>query len=186
MNKYLLTLLLAFVYSSGTAQKPQPCGLPEAHAFDFWIGDWKINEQILEEDGSWISLNASTHVIPELNGCALLEKWEGEVMFFWEGMKHPESMKGMSIRSYDPQSEKWSIYWMDSRHPVFGVPYTGNFKSNKGEFYRTWETPQGMREGRITFNKTGKDSVKWKLAVSRDEGKNWTTLWIMDMQRRRK
>ena len=161
----------------------EPCSSPEARAFDFWIGDWAIQQKILRPDGTWLKFEAKTSVSPILDGCAIIEHWEGTVQFFWEGMQAPEPMKGLSVRAYDPKTDRWYIHWMDSRTPRFGGPYVGGFDENRGEFFREWETPQGKRLGRITFSDITTDSVVWALAVSGDEGQTWSTLWIMEMYR---
>ena len=157
------------------------CLSSEARAFDFWIGDWSIRQKILRQDGTWLELNAKTSVSSILDGCALLEHWEGDVQFFWEGMQTVERIKGLSVRSYDPEVGNWNIYWMDSRNPQFGAPYSGNFVAGRGEFFREWDTPNGKRVGRITFSDITAASVHWELAISSDEGQNWSTLWTMDM-----
>lgn len=161
----------------------QRCNSPEARVFDFWIGDWNIQQKILSQDGTWLDLQAKTSVATDLDGCAILEHWEGSVQFFWEGMQAPESIKGLSVRSYDERSGRWYIHWMDSRMPSFGAPYIGRFDDDKGVFFREWETPQGKRIGRITFSDITPTSVHWDLAVSSDNGESWTVLWIMEMQR---
>lgn len=157
--------------------------LAEVRAFDFWIGDWTIQQRILQQDGTWTNFEAKTSVSLTLDGRALLEHWQGTVQFFWEGMNAPETMKGLSVRAYDPQTDQWYIHWMDTRFPQFGRPYIGNFADDRGEFFREWETPQGKRLGRITFSDMTLDSVVWDLAISTDDGQTWTTLWIMEMSR---
>ncbi len=185
MKNKLFLLFLLFHFSPSGAQPFPDEDSSASHAFDFWIGQWNIDEKILQQDGTWLNLSARTSVAPILNGEALIEHWEGEVQFFWEGMKEPEMIKGLSIRSYDPQSGTWKIYWMDSRNPEFGIPYTGTFKNDSGIFYRHWETPTGERKGRIIFSDISRKSVKWELAVSSDNGVNWQTLWIMEMHRKK-
>lgn len=178
-------LAVALAASVAGAQHADACPAPEAHAFDFWIGDWRIEQQILRADGGWHELEASTSVAPTLDGCALVEHWQGDVQFFWEGMERPEPMRGLSVRAYDASSGTWRIHWMDTRTPRFDTPYVGGFAGNRGEFYREWETPQGRRVGRITFVNLAPDSVRWELAVSSDDRASWQTLWIMNMRRRR-
>lgn len=165
------------------ANRIEKCISPEARAFDFWIGEWNIQQKILEQDGTWLEFDAKTSVSPALDGCAILEHWEGTVQFFWEGMQSAEQMKGLSVRAYDPGTGKWYIHWMDSRTPRFGIPFIGSFENGKGEFFRAWETTQGKRIGRITFSDITSASVHWDLAVSSDEGQNWSTIWIMEMNR---
>ena len=169
----------------GSSQSPPTttCSGSEARAFDFWIGEWDITQKILRQDGSWLELPAGTSVTASLDGCALIEHWQGEVLFFWEGMKQPEPMKGLSVRAYDSESGTWNIHWMDTRAPRFGSPYVGTFKGGRGEFFREWETPQGPRVGRITFSEIRKDTVNWALAISTDERRTWQTIWTMAMRR---
>lgn len=154
-----------------------------AHAFDLWIGDWRIQQKILRQDGTWLELPAKTSVSSALDGRALIEHWQGDIQFFWEGMQSVEPMEGLSVRSYDPGTGEWSIYWMDSRTPRFDSPYMGVFTDGRGEFFREWETPQGKHIGRITFSDITTDSVHWELAVSSDEGHTWRAIWIMNMGR---
>ena len=160
-----------------------PCQEPEAHAFDFWLGNWAIQQRILQQDGSWLELPATTSVSRALDGCALVERWEGRVLFFWEGMHEAAPMQGLSVRAWDPAAGVWRIHWMDTRSRAFGAPYVGGFADRRGVFYREWDTPQGHRKGRITFSDVSSDSVTWALAVSRDDGRTWTTLWTMAMRR---
>ena len=174
------------VYFMNAMNNVEKCNSPEARAFDFWIGEWNIRQKILKQDGTWLNFDAKTSVSPTLDGCAILEHWEGMVQFFWESMQSAEQMKGLSVRAYDPKTDKWYIHWMDSHTPHFGNPYSGGFERGKGEFFRKWETPQGKRMGRITFSDITPDSVHWDLAVSSDEGQSWTTLWIMEMVRSNK
>lgn len=166
-----------------SANRIGKCTSPEARDFDFWIGEWDIQQKILKQDGMWLEFDAKTSVSLALEGCAILEHWEGTVQFFWEGMQSAERMQGLSVRAYDPERGKWYIHWMDSRTPRFGTPYVGSFENGKGEFFREWDTPQGRRIGRITFSDITSTSVHWNLAISSDEGQNWSTIWIMEMHR---
>lgn len=184
------TLALAWGLCAGlhgtrpaSARESSACSDPKARAFDFWIGEWDIRQEILRRDGTWIELPAQTSVATSLDGCALIEHWHGRVQFFWEGMQEPQEISGLSVRAYDPETAKWYIHWMDTRTPRFGTPYAGNFADGRGEFFREIETANGRRLGRITFSGIADDSVHWDLAVSADQGKTWRTLWKMAMRR---
>jgi hypothetical protein len=164
-------------------QSPAPCDTPEARQFDFWVGHWDIAQRILRADGSWVELPATTVVSKDLEGCALVEHWEGTVQFFWEGMQEPLALHGLSVRAYDPTSRRWRIHWMDTRHPTFGT-FEGGFEKGTGTFLKSSTGADGKPLlTRITFSDITDESVHWSLAISRDEGAAWTTLWIMDMRR---
>ena len=159
------------------------CDSPESRQFDFWIGDWDIQQKIIKKDGTWLEAKAHTSVILILNGCALEEHWEGDVKFFWSGMQNFEHMKGFSIRYYNPQKKHWNLRWLDNRNLNMGSGYTGNFINGKGEFFIESKTANGKRISRITFSDIKENSVHWDLAFSKDDGKTWTTIWIMEMKR---
>jgi hypothetical protein len=178
---HLFMFLLLLLSISGYAIAA--CNSPEARQFDFWIGKWEIQQKILNQDGSWLELPARNSVATALDGCALVEHWRGKVKFFWEGMNDVESMEGLSVRAYDPQSGKWRLHWMSSRTPRFGNAFEGNFHGGRGEFFSTRQGPRGKQLSRITFSNITKNSVHWDLAISNDDGKTWTTLWIMEMRR---
>lgn len=136
--KSLIAIL--FVTTAGVAigsgMQAGPNSKSGARAFNFWIGEWNIRQEILQQDGTWLELPAHTSVAAALDGSALIEHWSGQVLFFWEGMTEPRAMKGLSVRAYDPQTGKWYIHWMDTRSPRFGSPYAGNFTDGRGVFFR--------------------------------------------------
>ena len=72
---------------------------------------------------------------------------------------------------------------MSSRTPRFGKPFEGKFECGRGEFFNTRQGPKGEQLSRITFSDISKRSVHWDLAISNDEGKTWTPVWIMEMRR---
>lgn len=190
MKKLFVVLIFVFLVFTlmTTAQNEKSeaknCSEKEHRQFDFWLGDWSIKQKILKADGKWFEADAETSVKPALDGCALVENWSGEVLFFWEGMKTPETIKGLSVRAYNAKTKKWTINWMDTRGLEFGA-HAGGFTESKGEFFRTVKNPDGNEmKTRITFSDITKSSVHWDLAVSSDSGETWRTLWIMAMTRK--
>jgi hypothetical protein len=159
------------------------CSRPEYHQFDFWIGQWDIKQKILKADGTWFEADAHTNVSPILDNCALMEEWQGDVFFFWEGMQKPERLKGFSVRAFDGKTNQWTISWMDTRHLRFSE-FEGNFHGRRGEFFRKRLNEEKKETiTRITFSDITPASVHWDLAVSTDNGQSWKTLWIMQMTR---
>lgn len=181
----LLTLLtmLASTTASSTAG---PCDAAEARQFDFYLGDWDIEQGLRAADGGWITLPAETSVTRAAGGCALVEQWRGDVQFFWVGMTEPAPLHGLSVRAWNPESGAWNIYWLDSQTPVFGGTFSGHFdEAGVGRFYHERETDNGMRISRITFENVTDDSLDWELALSSDDGETWRPLWTMRMTRKR-
>ena len=162
---------------------PGACEAPGARDFDFWIGEWAVAQEILSETGAWETYAARSTVTPALDGCALVERWRGTVRFFWEGMRDPEAIEGLSVRAPDGDGA-WRIHWMDSRSPRFGEPWVGGFEAGVGTFLRPYRAPGGG-EGlnRIRFFDVRERTVEWELAVSPDGGATWTPLWRMHFER---
>ena len=187
MKKIIFITLVLLSVKPGYSFKPDKdsslCSSPEAHQFDFWIGEWNIEQKIIQKDGSWLKTDAHTSVSPILGGCALEEHWTGSVKFFWQGMEDIKTMKGFSIRYYNPKEKVWLIHWMDNLELKFGSGARGNFKDGRGEFFAEKDTPNGKQFSRITFSGIKKNSVHWDLAISNDNKKSWTTIWIMEMRR---
>ena len=174
----------AAAYAGTPDTTDERCDEPEARQFDFWLGDWSIRQRILAADGSWLELPAHTRVESALGGCALLERWEGEVELFWEGMKRPARRHGLSVRAWDPASGRWRIWWIDSASRGFGPVASGVFTRGRGEFFAERTAPDGGRRwSRITFARAGERVVEWELAVSGSRDGPWRAIWTMEMTR---
>lgn len=156
------------------------CSADAHRQFDFYAGEWRIVQRISDGAGDWLEFPGRTSVAPAIDGCALVEHWEGDVQFFWAGMSEPEPLKGLSVRAYNPGSDEWRIWWMDNRSPVFGSGFAGGFEGNRGEFF---SEPRNGSISRITFVNESAGVVDWNLAMSRDDGETWTIIWTMHMTR---
>jgi hypothetical protein len=181
-----LAMILAFgiplIHAVASPDPPAgpPCQAPEYHQFDFWLGTWDIEQDILTEDGSYARFPAKNRVEAVASGCAVVEHWRGTVQFYWEGMEAPDSLYGLSVRSFDDARGEWSIYWLDSRHPSFGDPFVGGFDNGLGTFTRRVRRLDGtVSLSRIVFEPVDATSVEWNLDVSADDGERWTTVWRM-------
>lgn len=159
------------------------CEGPEYAGFDFWLGDWQI-EQKIRDGEKWIELPARTSVRKTLDGCALLENWQGQVQFPWTKMNAPEAMTGLSLRYYLPDEGVWRIQWMDTQNPVLSEGHYGAIENGIGEF-EPKEKPANGRWGKIVFERKSADHVYWHLDLTTDAGKSYTPIWLMDMKRAR-
>jgi hypothetical protein len=147
--------------------------------FDFWLGNWKIEQEILTGNGNVIKLKAGCIVKKELNNCLITESWNGDVQFFWEGMTMPENISAYSVRSFNYTDSTWSIYWADTRSRGLSAPYKGKFTNGAGEFYKT----EGGVKTRIVFSNITDASVDWELSVFQPEAGSWLVLWKMRFTR---
>lgn len=160
------------------------CDGPEHAGFDFWLGEWSIEQRILDtSSGSWLELPAYTSVAKVLEGCALIERWRGTVMFSWAGMKEPAPIEGLSIRYWVPEQGRWRIHWMDSLRPVLGAGSVGTIVDGHGTF-EPEEKPAAGSWSRIVFARQSTDRVDWRLEHTADGGETWRPIWEMKMTRR--
>jgi hypothetical protein len=93
--------------------------------------------------------------------------------------------RAIALRSYDPKSAQWAIWWHDGRNP-FGTldpPVKGRFENGVGKFYSDDTLDGKPIRVRYVWTHTAEDSARWQQAYSPDAGKTWETNWIMDFQR---
>jgi hypothetical protein len=171
--------------SNPEPQERGPCDDPVHRQFDFWIGDWDVSQEFPQPDGSIVRLDARSTVSREMEGCALLERWRGEVQYFWEGMSSPDSLQALSVRAWDAQDGVWRIHWMDTRSPRRWVTggNSGTFEDGVGTFHGP-PNAEGWSSSRIRFHDIRPDSVEWDLASRQDPDAPWMVLWRMHFRRR--
>ncbi|HLT91245.1 MAG TPA: hypothetical protein VKZ85_09895 [Woeseiaceae bacterium] len=152
-----------------------------ARAFDFWLGDWKLEQRIWSGRGDDFEPYPAENQVRLIEGGALVERLEGHARFFWLGMEEPAPMRGVSVRVYYPEERHWRIFWMHTLDPKFGPPYTGGFAGDVGEFVLT-ERPAGIPPSRMRFERRKDGTVDWQLALRTPDGENWQPLWLIDFR----
>jgi hypothetical protein len=81
-----------------------PCeSLPEAQAFDFWLGRWEVRAP----DGTLVGTNTITK---RDGGCAIQERWEGA-----------GGSTGSSVSFYLPSRGEWRQVWTGSGGTLFDI-----------------------------------------------------------------
>lgn len=81
-----------------------PCeGMPQASAFDFWLGRWEVRMP----DGTLIGTNTITK---SDGGCAIHERWEGA-----------GGSTGSSVSFYLPSRDEWRQVWTGSGGTLFDI-----------------------------------------------------------------
>ena len=151
--------------------------LPRNTEFDFWLGTWDIDQKIKQPGGEWQSYKARTTVTSDLDGHIITEHWEGTVCLPWENMTAPEYRKALSVRSFDPVTQQWSIHWIDTRNRRFVPTYSGTFQNGRGDFYVQMREEQT----RISFYDITPHTLQWSFSTYRQN--EWQELWTMSMTR---
>ncbi len=153
--------------------KPSP-------AFDFFMGIWKCRHRYLAR-----RLAGCTEWLEFDGVCAARKILDGYGNIDEADIKLPGSpYRGMSLRTYDPEADRWSIYWLDSRHPgrVF-PPVVGGFDNGVGTFYGDDEHDGRAVRVRFLWSAITPGAARWQQAFSLDEGNSWETNWTMDFIR---
>lgn len=148
--------------------------------FDFLVGHWTVRHRRLKERlvgcAEWEEFPGTCSLRPLLNGQANVDD---NVLALPSG-----TYRAASIRAYDPATRRWSIWWLDSRHPhELGVPVVGAFENGIGTFFAD-DTLNGQPiRVRFLWTDITAASARWQQAFSNDGGATWETNWVMEFQR---
>lgn len=149
--------------------------------FDFVMGDWEVKHRRLKERlancQEWIEFDGEMSTRKILGGFGNLED---NVLRFPDG-----ETRAIALRSYDPSTNTWSIWWLDGRAPgQIDVPVVGSFTDGVGTFFAK-DTFAGVPiTVRFVWRQVGPDELHWNQAFSTDEGQTWETNWTMNFHRR--
>jgi hypothetical protein len=152
-----------------------------ADDFNFLIGHWNVRHRRLRErlrgSDHWEEFAGSTHVHRTLDGQANVDD---NVLELPSG-----HYRALSIRSFDPATGLWAIWWLDSRNPHgLEKPVIGKFHRGVGTFETDDVFDGGPVRVRFTWSDISRDSARWQQAFSSDGGASWETNWVMDFTRR--
>lgn len=153
--------------------------MSSATDFDFFMGRWKVRNRYLRErlrgSTDWEEFEARSVARPLLGGLGN----EDEFRTDFEG-----GFIGMSFRFFDPEAERWSIYWADSRRPgVLDPPVFGGFENGAGVFEGTDVLDGTPVAVRFTWTDVDTPAPRWEQAFSADGGETWETNWVMEFAR---
>jgi len=138
-----------------------------------------VRNLVWQQEKGWVDAGLATNkVYTLLDGCAVIEHWEGEF--------RGNPLYGFSIRAFDPSKKKWVLVlnWTSKGSRSFGI-LEGGFRHGRGEFFFNYKDPEGKDViGRYSFSDINDKSFRWDSAKSTDGGRLWHTDWIMEFTRR--
>lgn len=150
---------------------------PSKHDFDFLLGNWQVQNKRLKArlvgSKEWLEFPARLEEGRKiLNGLALMDQYKAEF--------NGEYFEGVSLRIFNPATEQWTIYWMDTNHPVITEQVVGVFKDGVGEFYGEELFAGKPVKLRFIWSEITAQSARWEQAYFDEAREAWETNWIME------
>ena len=176
-------LLLALGLGLSATRSPAAGSPPAAsevrdgqHDFDFIFGRWTVHLK---------RKVAGTDRWTDSDGYGIYRKvWGGRANlneFFTESPSG--HVEGLTLRTYNPETHQWSLYWANSRDGVLSSAQVGQFNHGQGEFYAQDSSDGKTILVRYVWSKITPTSAHFEQAFSEDGGKSWDVNWISDMVR---
>ncbi len=148
--------------------------------FDFFFGAWRVEHRRLKQwlagCTEWGTFGGNCTVQPILGGQGNLDD---NVIELPAG-----SYRAITLRAFDPATERWAIWWLDARHPhSLDVPMIGHFTDGVGTFFADDTIDGRAIKVRFLWTDITKTGCRWQQAFSSDGGASWETNWIMNFTR---
>ena len=198
-----LSTLAMYAYASNAAPNEpgtaQPAPVRDgSHDFDFIYGKWRMPNHRLKNrlvgSHEWVDFITCDEGSALPGGIGDIDYWKANL---WR------DFVGVTVRTYDPKTGLWRIYWVDNTFSqgVIQPPVVGKFVGNVGIFEGpdtfngipvkvryTWTVnpkgAQGVEKWERALNPKGAPVVaKWEQAYSTDGGKTWETNWYNEFIR---
>jgi hypothetical protein len=168
-------------FAAAPSAKQESVGMQSApHDFDFLVGKWHVRHHRLkarlQSSHEWEDFNGSSALQLTMNGYGTLDD---NVIELPAG-----TYRAVTLRSWDPASKEWAIWWLDGRYPTrLDPPMHGNFANGVGTFYGDDTFDGKPIRVRFLWTDITRDNCRWQQAFSTDGGKTWETNWVMQFTR---
>jgi hypothetical protein len=149
------------------------------HDFDPLIGQWKFHVKRIVHPLT----GSKTWVESEGTG-ACFKIWDGRAQMDTIELDGPSGhIEGLTLRTYDPQSHQWRLYWANSKSGKLDPPQVGEFKNGRGEFFAQDTIDGKTILIRYVWTNLATNSPHFEQSFSDDGGKTWEVNWITDQTR---
>ena len=151
-----------------------------ANDFDFFVGRWTVRHRRLKErlaeSKQWEQFGGTSEMRKLMDGQGNID----DNMIELPAGRY----RAVSLRSFDPKTKQWAIWWVDGRNPhQLDPPVRGGFSQGTGVFYADDVFKGQPIRVRYLWSDITATSCRWQQAFSADGGKTWETNWIMDFTR---
>ena len=153
---------------------------PAVLDFDFYMGTWRVLHRRLKArlvgSDDCEEFEGTSRAWPILDGAGNIDD---NVLELPSG-----TYRAISLRTFDPVSDRWSIWWLDGRTPGrLDPPVVGGFANGIGTFIAP-DTFEGRPIlVRFLWSNITDTTCRWEQAFSTDDGATWEVNWIMESTR---
>jgi hypothetical protein len=153
---------------------------PAVHDFDFLFGTWRVHHRRLVArlagSDEWQEFESTQVAYPILGGAGNIDD---NVLELPAG-----TYRAISLRTFDPEADLWSIWWLDGRSPTrLDPPVVGGFRDGLGTFMGN-DTFEGRPIiVRFRWSDITPATARWEQAFSEDGGSTWELNWVMELTR---
>lgn len=137
--------------------------------FDYLVGNWVLKDKKLKSrltnSNEWIEFESTVEMRKLLNGIGNMDIYRTTV----DG----KPFEGVALRTFNPKTKLWSIYWVDSNVGVLDVPVVGSFDGDIGTFYCKDKFKGKDIVVAFVWDKTDSENPVWCQAFTTDKGKTW-------------
>jgi hypothetical protein len=165
--------------ASKTGAQQTPAERDGQHDFDPLTGSWKYHLKRrlhpLTGSNTWV----------ELDGTGVCYKiWDGRADLDTIEVDGPTGhIEGLTLRTYNPQTHQWSLYWANSKDGNVLPPQIGQFKDGRGEFLAQDTFNGKFILVRYVWTNMTTDTPHFEQSFSNDGGRTWEVNWITDQMR---
>jgi hypothetical protein len=151
-----------------------------SNEFDFLVGRWRVRHRRLKrrlaQCTEWDDFVGTSSARKLIGAVGNIDENEIDLP--------GDPYIGITLRTYDPRTETWRIYWLDSRHPaVLDPPMVGRFEHGIGTFHAAHSFEGKPIRVRFLWSHITANSCRWEQAFSADGSESWETNWVMDFSR---
>jgi len=159
---------MAFVFAVGVnaAEPENGCLEGPMAQFGRYVGDWKIEDEALAQDGSGWGPGKGARWVFECIGDGMA------VQDFW----YPNGGGyGTNLRTYNPDTGAWEIVW--AAQSLNGLMHINAQQDENGHIVMNVLRPAPPQPRRITFFPPTESGWDWVMEWSFDEGETWTEVY---------
>jgi hypothetical protein len=151
-----------------------------SHDFDPLLGSWKFHLKRrlkpLTGSNTWVDFEG-TGVCRAIYDGSQIDQVD---------LSGPDGrIEGLTLRTYNPTSHQWRLYWANKKVGVLDPPQIGEFKNGVGEFFaQDTQYTIDKKAILVRFRWTNLNTTPhFEQSFSDDGGTTWEVNWITDQTR---